>query len=244
MEETAPQPGLNRNDTYGIPYNPRQVSWPTDGLYDGKREQGRTPRPDPRDPAGRSARDLQQPGLRRRGHGSHRARRPGHPRRSLLSLRRQAHALRGGGRRGGPLLDQSADAEDRFEALAFGCFAYIQACLEPGTRRIYLLDGPAVLGWARWREIDDRFSGAELRRRVEELLADSAYRRDPEIVTLLIGGAIREAGLWLSETDDPDDYARVEDTLVEMLRSIFAVPEDFDEEPTLKVKVPPPEPAA
>ena len=142
------------------------------------------------------------------------------------------------------LLDQSADAEDRFEALAFGCFAYIQACLEPGTRRIYLLDGPAVLGWARWREIDDRFSGAELRRRVEELLADSAYRRDPEIVTLLIGGAIREAVLWLSETDDPDDYARVEDTLEEMLRSIFAVPEDFDEEPTLKVKVPPPEPAA
>ena len=142
------------------------------------------------------------------------------------------------------LLDQSADAEDCFEALAFGCFAYIQACLEPGTRRIYLLDGPAVLGWARWREIDDRFSGAELRRRVEELLADSAHRRDPEIVTLLIGGAIREAVLWLSETDDPDDYARVEDTLVEMLRSIFAVPEDFDEEPTLKMKVPPPESAA
>ena len=62
--------------------------------------------------------------------------------------------------------------------------------------------------------------------------------------TLLIGGAIREAVLWLSETDDPDDYARVEDTLEEMLRSIFAVPDGFDEEPTLKVKVPPPEPAA
>ena len=90
----------------------------------------------------------------------------------------------------------------------------------------------------------DQSADAELRRRVEELLADSANRRDPEIVTLLIGGAIREAVLWLSETDDSDDYARVEDTLEEMLRSIFALPEDFDEEPTLKMKVPPPEPAA
>ena len=142
------------------------------------------------------------------------------------------------------LLDQSADAEDRFEALAFGCFAYIQACLEPGTRRIYLLDGPAVLGWSRWREIDDHFSGAVLRRRVEQLLEDCGGPRDPEIVTLLIGGAIREAVLWLSETDDLDDYARVEDTLDEMLRRIFAVPERFDEEPTLKVKMPPSKPAA
>lgn len=140
------------------------------------------------------------------------------------------------------LLAQSADAEDRFEALAFACFAYIQACLEPGTRQIYLIDGPAVLGWSRWREIDDRFSGAELRRRVEHLLEDCGVRRDAEIVTLLIGGAIRESGLWLSETDDPDDYARVEDTLDEMLHSIFPVPERFDEEPTLKI--PPPKPAA
>ena len=142
------------------------------------------------------------------------------------------------------LLDQSADAEDRFEALSFACFAYIQACLEPGTRRIYLLDGPVVLGWSRWREIDDQFSGAELRNRVEQLLEDCEGRRDPEIVTLLIGGAIREAVFWLSETDDPDDYARVEDTLGDVLRSIFAVPEELDEEPTFKVKVPPPKPAA
>ncbi len=140
------------------------------------------------------------------------------------------------------LLAQSADAKDRFEALAFACFAYIQACLEPGTRRIYLIDGPAVLGWSRWREIDDHFSGAELRRRVELLLEECTGHRDPEIVTLLISGAISEAVLWLSETDDPDDYARVEDTLGEMLRSIFAVPERFDEEPTLKI--PPPKPAA
>ena len=142
------------------------------------------------------------------------------------------------------LLDQSADATDRFEALSFACFAYIQACLEPGTRRLYLLDGPAVLGWSRWREIDDHFSGAELRNRVEHLLEECEGRRDVEIVTLLIGGAIREAVLWLSETDDPDDYARVEDTLGEVLRSIFVVPERFDEEPTFKVKVPPPKPAA
>ena len=138
------------------------------------------------------------------------------------------------------LLDQSSDATDRFEALSFGCFAYIQACLEPGTRRIYLLDGPAVLGWPRWRQIDDHFSGAELRHRVEQLLEDSGSPRDPEIVTLLIGGAIREAVLWLSETDDPDDYARVEDTLAEVLRSIYDVPERFEEEPVLKV--PPPTP--
>ncbi len=123
---------------------------------------------------------------------------------------------------------ESADASNRFEALSFACFAYIQACLEPGTRQIYLLDGPSVLGWSRWREIDDRFSGTELRTRVEDVLEELHIPGDPEIVTLLISGAISEAVLWLSETEDPDDYARVEDSLAELLKRIFAEPAKSD----------------
>ncbi len=122
------------------------------------------------------------------------------------------------------VVSESADAGNRFEALSFACFAYIQACLEPGTRQIYLLDGPSVLGWSRGREIDDRFSGTELRTRVEDVLEETHKDADPEIVTLLISGAISEAVLWLSETEDPDDYARVEDTLAATLKSIFAEP--------------------
>lgn len=122
------------------------------------------------------------------------------------------------------VIEESADAESRFQALSFACCAYIQACLEPGTRQIYLVDGPSVLGWPSWREIDGRFSGAELRTRVEDVLEESGMDSDPEVTTLLIGGAISQAVLWLAETEDPQDYARVEDSLDELLRRLFPEP--------------------
>src|SRR5215472_5507520 len=44
-------------------------------------------------------------------------------------------------------LDRTADAVLR----------YLYAASEPPMRRILLVDGPAVVGWRKWREIDDKY---------------------------------------------------------------------------------------
>ena len=51
-------------------------------------------------------------------------------------------------------IDAMTPMDDPLKALIVGTGAFLDACLDPAVRRIYLIDAPAVLGWHRWREID------------------------------------------------------------------------------------------
>jgi AcrR family transcriptional regulator len=46
-----------------------------------------------------------------------------------------------------------ANADGPLEAMRAGAEMFLRACTEPEVQQIALLDGPAVLGWDRWREI-------------------------------------------------------------------------------------------
>ena len=48
----------------------------------------------------------------------------------------------------------------RSTLLVAGADAWLDASVEPEVRRIALLDGPAVLGWERWREVGMRHGSA------------------------------------------------------------------------------------
>ena len=57
-------------------------------------------------------------------------------------------------------VDQVARSEkDALTAMAKGTQAYFAACAKGATGQIVLHDGPAVLGWERWREIDNQHFG-------------------------------------------------------------------------------------
>jgi AcrR family transcriptional regulator len=47
---------------------------------------------------------------------------------------------------------------DGVEALRAGCLAWIKLARDPAISRIVLIDAPAVVGWARWRQIDEQHS--------------------------------------------------------------------------------------
>lgn len=47
----------------------------------------------------------------------------------------------------------AAAATDPIEVMTLGANAWLDAGAEPEVQQIVLLDGPAVLGWQRWREI-------------------------------------------------------------------------------------------
>src|SRR3974377_144148 len=52
---------------------------------------------------------------------------------------------------------------DVADQIASGVEHYLLQASAPAVRRILLVDGPAVIGWQRWREIDNRYFGAGAR---------------------------------------------------------------------------------
>ncbi|MDQ3578291.1 MAG: TetR/AcrR family transcriptional regulator, partial [Actinomycetota bacterium] len=45
---------------------------------------------------------------------------------------------------------------DLAEGLKAGCLAWLQLAIDPAVQRIVLVDAPVVVGWTRWRTIDDQ----------------------------------------------------------------------------------------
>jgi AcrR family transcriptional regulator len=89
----------------------------------------------------------------------------------------------------------AAKSADPVERLRVGLRVYIEACERPNVRQILLIDGPTVLGWIRWREIDDQFFGEMTRRTVAAALGSNATATHIQAVASLIAGAFAEAAM-------------------------------------------------
>jgi AcrR family transcriptional regulator len=93
---------------------------------------------------------------------------------------------------------------DPWQRLRTGMQAFLDGCLEPETRQILLIDAPAVLGWAAWREIDSRYALGALRMTLEAAAAAGQLDPQPlEPLAHLLLGALGEAGMLLAEAPDP-----------------------------------------
>jgi AcrR family transcriptional regulator len=106
------------------------------------------------------------------------------------------------------LLEQSAraaaGASDEVDALARGFDAFLDAVLMPDVQRIIIIDAPAVLGLARFTELDERYAFAAI---VEALRsADSAGRLrvdDPATLARLLLGALTRGAMLIANSPTP-----------------------------------------
>jgi len=95
-------------------------------------------------------------------------------------------------------------AGDPWQALVTGSAAFLEVATAPDVRRIMLLDGPSVLGWSAWRELDARYSMKELRDHLETLKEAGILRPvSTDALTCLLSGAMNEVALWIAEQPDP-----------------------------------------
>ncbi|MFM9841487.1 MAG: TetR/AcrR family transcriptional regulator [Dongiaceae bacterium] len=93
--------------------------------------------------------------------------------------------------------------KDFWDVLALGNRAFFVACSDPARSRILLHDGPAVLGWERWRRIDQRHFGGSLRKALSRAMDDGILvRKDVEVVSRVLLGAVTEAAISCTEADD------------------------------------------
>jgi hypothetical protein len=90
------------------------------------------------------------------------------------------------------------------QAMAAGFGVFLDRVLEPEVQRILVTDGPAVLGLARFIELDERYA---LEPAVEALEAAGAAGllrvEDPPTLVRLLFGAMTRAGLLIASSPDP-----------------------------------------
>lgn len=121
-------------------------------------------------------------------------------------------------------LDRISRAEnDPLAAMAAGTQGYFAACAKGPTGQIILRDGPAVLGWQRWREIDARHFGGKFPRALTAAMDAGLIARQPiEPLARLLLGAVTEAAVAVSTGSDlgkmGTEYARAFRGLLDALR--------------------------
>lgn len=90
-----------------------------------------------------------------------------------------------------------------FEVLVAGLTAFLDASLEGEIRQILLIDGPAVLGWDAWREIEERFGLGAIRSMLTQGQADGSIRAiDIDAMAHLLLSAVDEAALFIAHAAD------------------------------------------
>lgn len=108
------------------------------------------------------------------------------------------------------LVQQAADAvqpllDDPWRQLLSGLEVFLQLIAsQPEKQRVLLLDGPVVLGWSRWRELESSSSLGHLANSLDRSMAAGRLARQPVApLAHLILAALNEAALLIANADDP-----------------------------------------
>jgi len=110
------------------------------------------------------------------------------------------------------------------EALRAGFLAWIRLAGDPVVRRILLIDGPSVLGWERWRAMEEHHA-LGLIRAVLQLIADEGKLRPESVATLgnILLASVNEVALLVARAEDRETAMQAgADAIDELLRRLFS----------------------
>jgi AcrR family transcriptional regulator len=120
--------------------------------------------------------------------------------------------------------EEALTSPDPLEQLRRGTRAYLEACIDPAVQRVVLLDGPSVLGWETWQEIEQRYGYGLVVAGVEAAMAAGLISAQPvEPLAHVLFGALTEAGMVVARADEPRttraDMEAAMDRLLDGLRA-------------------------
>lgn len=116
--------------------------------------------------------------------------------------------------------DAAAEAPDEIAALGVGFEAFLDGMLQPEVQRILVTDAPAVLGLARFTELDERFAFATIAAELRAA-ADGGRLRvdDPDTLARLLLGALTRGSMLIAGAPDS---RQARDAVVRSLRALLA----------------------
>ncbi len=102
-------------------------------------------------------------------------------------------------------LQAAGQATDAIGLLSAGFGAFLDAVLEPEVQRIVVTDAPAVLGLARFTELDERYAFGATVAALEAANEAGVLRvADPPTLARLLFGALTRAGLLIASSAEPE----------------------------------------
>jgi AcrR family transcriptional regulator len=103
----------------------------------------------------------------------------------------------------GHVVEVARSGPDAWTRVRLGCRAFLDACAGEDVRRILLTDAPSVLGWATFREMDDRHALGLLRITLGAAMDEGAVARgDPDMLAHVLVAALNEAALVVGRSLD------------------------------------------
>jgi AcrR family transcriptional regulator len=125
---------------------------------------------------------------------------------------------------------------DPWEKALAGLRAFLGVVQEPRYRRIVIQEGPAVLGYERFREQEERSTFANVLEIVRSVLEAGSWDLDEDMLQTfarIFFGAMSSAGESVSISDDPEAAAaRVEAAIAFLLSGVQLMVETGAEPPT------------
>jgi AcrR family transcriptional regulator len=111
-------------------------------------------------------------------------------------------------------------ASDVIDALAAAFEAFLDKVLEPDVQRIIITDAPAVLGPARFTELDERYAFAAIVAALEIAAGSGSLRADdPPTLARLLLGMLTRGGMLIASAADP---VATRDSVAATIRAILA----------------------
>jgi len=100
--------------------------------------------------------------------------------------------------------EATRDARDPVAALRAGGLAWIRMAGDQDVRQIMLIDAPTVLGWQRWRDLDEQ-GPLEVIRAALAYAAEAGRieRRHVDTFARIVLAAANEVALMIARADDP-----------------------------------------
>ena len=112
--------------------------------------------------------------------------------------------------------------EDR-EDLVVGTRILLDLYSRADIKQVILLDGPAVLGWEEWRDLQEPLNKALVTHSLEHLVDEGILPKQPlEPLADLIGGSLMQAGLAIANAERPEAARRVYTKSLEALLAPIA----------------------
>jgi AcrR family transcriptional regulator len=120
------------------------------------------------------------------------------------------------------IADQIGGIDDPWKLIVTGVRAFLDACTDPALMQISLIDAPAVLGWAQWREIDARYGLGLVSFGLQNAIDRGVLAPQPvRPLAHLLMGAMAEAAMVIANADDPAAARKeVEPPLIALLEGL------------------------
>jgi AcrR family transcriptional regulator len=116
--------------------------------------------------------------------------------------------------------DAAGGAPTFVEALARGFDAFLDAVLKPDLARIVIIDAPAVLGLARYTELDEQYAFAAIVAALEAAAESGELAvTDPQTLARLLLGALTRGAMLIANSAEP---ARTRDEVSATMRAMLA----------------------